>query len=499
MAKKRLSKKHKNNKVKKIRSHGIFLANETTHQIQINELNSNHVSLCALAPVIEDKKVFEPIYNNVMIPQKKLLYSPTDKLVFLTLGIMSGMQTVYDINQTVRVDQALLKAFGYKKCADQSVIQETLNATIQENIQQMESALKTIWDQNNLTVSLLEKAQKENKPLTIDIDLSGHIASKNAEQSKKGYFSSKKNAYGRQLARVLVPDTQEIIAESLYPGNTVSWDNAVFKAMIAKMEHNLCIQTKSQRSSIRLRLDGGFGTDKNINHALWGGYQLLTKMRCSGRARKLSQSVTQWVDIPSDSENNPRQAGWVTKPYRYSKKTKQLAIRKTTKKGYTYSVLVVTDLNADLMTVVTDYDARGGTPENSFCQDSQGLSSRKRRKRSFLAQQMLMLLNQLAHNIIRWMQNWLVNAVEQFATEPDASSVESPEDTSLVVKTLKERGMKRFVRQLLSLRGKVIMKDQRICKVVFNPLYPLINRIITAFRALLKPYGIIVSSDEILD
>jgi len=224
---------------------------------------------------------------------------------------------------------------------------------------------------------------------------------------------------------------------------------------------------------------------------------LLTKMRCSRRARKLSQSVTQWVDIPSDSENNPRQAGWVTKPYRYSKKTKQLAIRKTTKKGYTYSVLVVTDLNADLMTVVTDYDARGGIPENSFCQDSQGLSSRKRRKRSFLAQQMLMLLNQLAHNMIRWMQNWLVNAVEQSAPEPDASSVESIEHTSLVVKTLKERGMKRFVRQLLSIRGKVIMKDQRICKVVFNPLYPLINRIITAFRALLKPYGIIVSLDEI--
>ena len=235
----------------------------------------------------------------------------------------------------------------------------------------------------------------------------------------------------------------------------------------------------------------------------WGGYQLLTKMRCSRRARKLSQSVTQWVDIPSDSENNPRQAGWVTKPYRYSKKTKQLAIRKTTKKGYTYSVLVVTDLNADLMTVVTDYDTRGGIPENSFCQDSQGLSSRKRRKRSFLAQQMLMLLSQLAHNMIRWMQNWLVNAVEQSATEqsatePDTSSMESIEHTSLVVKTLKERGMKRFVSQLLSIRGKVIMKEQRICKVVFNPLYPLINRIIIAFRALLKPYGIIVSLDEIL-
>jgi len=99
--------------------------------------------------------------------------------------------------------------------------------------------------------------------------------------------------------------------------------------------------------------------------------------------------------------------------------------------------------------------------------------------------------------MIRWMQNWLINAVEQSATEPDASSVESIEDTSLVVKTLKERGMKRFVRQLLSLTGKVVMEGQRICKVVFNPLYPLINRITIAFKALLKPYGIIVSLDEI--
>jgi len=160
MAKKRLSKKQSKNN---------------------NKVFSEHASLCALAPVIGDKKVFEPIHNNVKIPQKKIVYSPTDKLVFLTLGIMSGTETVYDINYTIRVDKALLKAFGYQKCADQSVIQETLNAVTQENIQQMESALDEIWKQNNLSAPLLEKAQKENKTITIDIDLSGQIASKKAE------------------------------------------------------------------------------------------------------------------------------------------------------------------------------------------------------------------------------------------------------------------------------------------------------------------------------
>jgi hypothetical protein len=254
MAKKRLSKKHNKNN------------NKINNKVKIT---SNHASLCALAPVIRDKKVFEPIHTNVNIPQKKIAYTPTDKLVFLTLGIMSGTQTVYDINYTFRVDKALLKAFGYEKCADQSVIQETLNAVTEDNISQMENALKTIWEQNNLSVSLIEKAQKENNTVTIDIDLSGQIASKKAEQSQKGYFSGKKNAYGRQLARVLVPETQEIVTESLYPGNTVSWNCDVFKTMITKMELMLSIQSKKQRNSIRLRLDGGFGTDKNINSVVY--------------------------------------------------------------------------------------------------------------------------------------------------------------------------------------------------------------------------------------
>jgi len=483
MAKKRLSKKHnKNNK-------------KVNDKVKIT---SNHSSLCALAPVIIDKKVFESIHNNVNIPQKKLLYSPTDKLVFLTLGIMSGIQSVYDINYKLRIDKALLKAFGYEKCADQSVIQETLNAVTEDNISQMENALKTIWEQNNLSVSFIEKAQKENKTVTIDIDLSGQIASKKAEQSTKGYFSGEKNAYGRQLARVLIPDTQEIVTESLYPGNTVSWNCDVFKTMITKMELMLSIQSKEQRNSIRLRLDGGFGTDKNINYALWCSYQLLVKMRCSKRARKLSKSVTHWIDIPSDSENNPRQAGWVTQPHRYGRRTRQLSIRKTTKKGYTYSVIVTTDFDSDILSIVSDYDARGGIPESNFCQDSQGLSNTARRKHSFLAQQMLMLLNQLAHNMIRWIQNRLTESVLQTSDELSYDSSEPQViEKAVVIKTLKERGMKRFIHQILSVPGKVTLKAQRVCEVVFNPSYPLINRIIVAFRALLKPYGITVSLDEI--
>jgi hypothetical protein len=235
-----------------------------------------------------------------------------------------------------------------------------------ENVHQLEDALKVIWDGNNLTAPLLENAQREGAVVTIDMDLSGMPASKNAEEAEKGYFSGKRNIHGRQLARVLVPETQEIVTESLYPGNRLSCK--VFKDMVKKMERTLSLDSKSQHGMIRLRLDAGFGTDENINYALYRGYQLLVKIFSGKRANVLGRSVQEWVDISPDSDNTPRQAGWVTKPHRYGKKTRQLAIRMPKKKGdgYKYSVLVITDMNADINTIVSDYDGRSGVPESSF-------------------------------------------------------------------------------------------------------------------------------------
>ena len=224
---------------------------------------SEHAPLAALAPVIAEKEIFSPIHRHIEIPQKTVDYRPTDKLVFVVLGILAGAETVYDINHTLRVDSPLLRAFGYERCADQSVIQQTLCESVAENVVQFEDAIEQIWTQHNRCVALLKDAARAQKIVTIDIDLSGMPASKNAEGSTKGYFPGRRNIYGRQLARVVFPDTSEIVAEALYPGNTLSMK--VFKQMVAKMEQRLHLETKAQRSLIRLRLDAGFGTDANKN------------------------------------------------------------------------------------------------------------------------------------------------------------------------------------------------------------------------------------------
>lgn len=477
------------------------------------ELSSAHASFCALASLIESRGIFHHIHETVKIPQKKVDYSPSDKLVFVVLGIMSGCEVMYDLNRKLRIDMALLRAFGYDGCADQSGVQRTLDAATGENVQQMELALKVIWDGNNLAKSLLENAQREGRMETIDIDLSGMPASKKAEGSTKGYFAGKRNIYGRQLARVLVPSTQEIAAESLYSGKMTSCK--AFKGMVTKMEQSLSLDTEAQRRLIRLRLDGGFGTDENINYALWRSYQLLAKIYSGKRANALARSVHEWVDISPGPDNRPRQAGWVSQPHQYCRKTRQLAVRMPKKKGsgYQYSVLVTTDMDAGIHATTSDYDGRSGVPESTFCQDNQGLGMRKRRKRSFVAQQMLILLNQLAHNLIRWMQSWVIKATERISSMKSSSSkspsgISVPKDACLKVgemwdvsttgmEPLNSFGMKRFVHQVLCLSGVVVMRKGKVLQVKLNPLYPLVKRIRTAFVALLKPYGITVFLHEI--
>ena len=175
-----------------------------------------------------------------------------------------------------------------------------------------------------------------------------------------------------------------------------------------------------------------------------------------------------------------------------------MAVRTKTKKGkYSYSVLVDTDTQASLATIVTDYDRRSGVPESTFLKDYQGLKLRRRRKNGFVAQQVLLLLSQLAHNLVIWMKQWLSDAVVSTLMmgerEPKPKRVKQ---VVLTQKTLGERGIKRFLRQILWLSGRVVFKGKRVVRIILNPLYPLIHRIIMALEAFLKPYEIRVSLDK---
>jgi len=143
MAKKSISRRRKKGKEKQDQD--------------VDYITTSHVPLCALGEVIKEKQIFSEIHHQVDIPQKSLDYRPTDKLVFATLGFIAGAESVYDINQTLRPNKPLLTAFGYEKCADQSVIQQTINAVTDENINQLEQAVNEIFKENNQTILSLDE------------------------------------------------------------------------------------------------------------------------------------------------------------------------------------------------------------------------------------------------------------------------------------------------------------------------------------------------------
>jgi len=86
----------------------LFQRAQKDHQ----EVVTSHASLCALAPVLTEKGIFAALHEGVKIPQKTVDYRPSDKLVFASLGLLAGAKTVFDLNQVLRPNRALLKAFG---------------------------------------------------------------------------------------------------------------------------------------------------------------------------------------------------------------------------------------------------------------------------------------------------------------------------------------------------------------------------------------------------
>ena len=402
--------------------------------------------LCALGEVLRVREVFQPIHDLVSIPQKTVVYRPTDKLVFLVLGMLSGAETVSEIQSKVRPDRGLLGAFGYQRCADASVIQQTLDASTEATVASLEAALGRVR---------LKQGQRCQVPLAseeeigVDIDLSSLPIGKHAEGSEKGYVAKKPNTYTRQLARMVCGDTQEIFTQALYPGKTNS--DAVFKPMLSKLETVLTLDTPEKRSRVRLRFDAGFGTDANINYALWRGYHLIGKMYNSRRIQKLVATVEAWESLPTRKGINGREAGWLKQPHRYARRTVQVAVRTPKKDGtWSYAVLVSTD-------------------------------------------QVLILLAELAHNLMIWMKTWFIEAVEM----PQDASEKTENAHRKATEMLQSRGLKRLRRDLLALPGKVCFEgNQKVVAIRINPLYPMITHVSTACKALFQQYEMLVLLDK---
>lgn len=422
---------------------------------------SAHASLAMVGTWMKEHNLWQKLEQRVVIQQKTIRHTPHEKLKDAFINILAGGQGIVEINQRIRTDKALQLAFGRNACAEQSVVSETLNACTEKNAEQIEEVVRNIYQEFGQGY----RHDYEKTDLLLDVDLTGLLAGRQAEGASKGYFSGTKNGRGRQLGRIVASRYDEIVCEQLYDGKV-----QLEKCLIGLLEMNETVLNldEEQRKRVILRVDGGGGTDGNINWALGRGYFWMSKVKNWQRTSKLVAPITDWQSVP---ELPGHEVAWVPQPYPYEKPMRQLAVRWAKPKGGWHYCVLVFNLTDDMLFELADrtpanvcterellsailkaYNLRSGGVETSFKNSKQGLGLNKRNKKSFQAQRVLILLAQLAYNITVWVRTELAK--------------HKPE--------LQQYGMLRMIRDAFSITGKLHF-DANGClvQIVLNETHSL--------------------------
>jgi hypothetical protein len=426
-------------------------------------------SLVALGMQFQQLKIWAIVKAHVRIKQKVRHHQPLDKLLDSFINILAGGNGLVEINTRVRPDHALQLAFGRPVCAEQSTVSRTVNACTAENVAQMRAALKVILRLHGQSC----RHDYEKRWQVLDVDLTGMPAGRQGEGVTTGYFPKEKNRRGRQLGRVLATLYDEIIVDRLYEGKRVL--HRSLPELLLSAEDVLELAENKRESTI-VRVDAGGGEDADIDWLLQRHYWVLAKAKSWRRAQKLAASVTEW---PLDPKVPEREVGWVTCPHTYATATRQLAVRHRKKNGkWSYHVLIFNLTDAMLyyladrpmpqtpnaievwLTALHAYDRRGGGVETQNKGDKQGLGLSHRNKHAFAAQEMLVVLGQLAHDVVVWTRNDLVEAAPR----------------------LHKYGIHRTVRDALHIDGQVeIDPEGQVKRVILNGKHPLAIAVHNAF------------------
>jgi hypothetical protein len=410
--------------------------------------DSGHASLCLLGSYLLLIGFFRPLEAGVKLQQKVIKYRPVQKLEMRFVSLLAGAKAVVQTGTTLRVDRALQAAFGLPGCADQSVIADTLDAATAQDVADLRQVVEAAFVQH----SQARRHAFDQEVLVLDLDLSPLPASKRAEGAERCYMGRYRSKTGRKLVRVRAAQYQETVWEDVRPGRTVE-TLAVVQAAVEAAERLLRLdgdrpEARAKRARTEWRLDSGWGSDAVVNWLLGRDYQVTGKMKASSRVRKLIPGITAWE--PTASEG--REVAVVPTPVAYARPTHQYAVRTPSEQkpgGYQYAVLVSSRLELSMLGVVDHYDGRAGM-EAELKGDKRGLGLGTLRKGRLPAQQMVMLLTSLAHNVLVWSRRWLARGAPRLAGF----------------------GIVRLIQEVWAVPGRVKLVDGAIRRVRLRPEHP---------------------------
>jgi hypothetical protein len=247
----------------------------------------------------------------------------------------------------------------------------------------------------------------------------------------------------------------------LYAGNKPN--NPAYIPTLLALDAFLGLPKEAKCRTI-LRTDAGFGSDDNIDYALDEDWQYLGKGFSGSRAKNLAIQVASpdWEDLGHQR--------WVAKPSphpSYVCPVQYLLLRWLTTQGMTkYASVICSILEWTPAETIQHYDDRGGC-ETEIQADKGGLKMCKRRKLHLEAQEALILLTDLAHNLIAWNSAWM------FPVGPLATF-----------------GTTRLIEDVFSLNGRLIFRDESLIEVHLNENHPYAEDVAEGLQCLLDHFGL---------
>jgi hypothetical protein len=246
----------------------------------------------------------------------------------------------------------------------------------------------------------------------------------------------------------------------LYPGKQDS--SSAYPPILAGLTSLLSF-TQEQKQQTVLRSDAGFGSDANIDLLLNGDWQLLTKGRGGKRPAALAHQVAaaDWQVL-----EHQRWIAPTPTPPTYVKPTQHFVLSWLTSSGQLkYSTLVCSLMDWPMTDILAAYDDRAAC-ETEIQADKRGLLLERRRKKQLFAQEALILLTDVAHNLLAWTAHWM------FAQTPWAHF-----------------GPLRLTQDLLTIPGRLHFKHHRLVEVELKASHPYAGVVATGLQKLLDHFG----------
>ena len=188
---------------------------------------------------------------------------------------------------------------------------------------------------------------------------------------------------------------------------------------------------------------------------------MLVKGYSGKRANACARAVPCWEELRVGER-------WIAPapmPLRYYRRTQTAVVRwKTTQGRYRHSLLTTSLLEYSLAALAEAYDDRAAI-EAEIKADKGGLQLHRRRKKRLAAQEALVVLTDLAHNLLAWTRGWM------FRDSPFADA-----------------GIYRIVKELFPIPGKVMVEEGQIVKLRLKASHPLAQPMLTCLTRLFEPF-----------